>query len=106
MNLSAPQCILEFLCLVLVNKESPSPQPTQRKQKTNISKASITMQKGLPHVFECVSPPSRNRPYTFALINFYCQAQQNCGTKADVYIGFFRIEFPKAEPIVAEDQRD
>lgn len=24
----------------------------------------------------CFPPTSRNRPYTFALINFYCQAQQ------------------------------
>lgn len=26
--------------------------------------------------------------------------------KADVYVGFFQIKFPKAEPILAQDQRN
>lgn len=36
MNLSAPQCVLEFLCVVLVNKETHLYTPKQNKTKQKI----------------------------------------------------------------------
>lgn len=35
----------------------------------------------------------------------FCSSKEIVLQKADVYVGFFQIKFPKAEPILAQDQR-
>lgn len=55
--------------------------------------------------FECVFSPLKE---LHICINkfLFSSSIEIVVQKADVYIGFFQIKFPKAEPIVAQDQRD